>query len=206
MATSPSTWRSRAVSSSGCAPDGAYAEPVRWNPATPPFRPLRLWLSLLIWAPAVWIAAVLLPWSSRRELRGSAHRRRLVGILNPSLRRRVWRHRRILGVNDEAAYSLRVGVPIHWDMLRAWVPSAARIPSPRGHCGCGRPGRSGNFCPDPHARPAARPVQPQPMTNPERVSRVQRPTSSLARERTISSDRMRSIDPPAIAISRLPQR
>jgi uncharacterized membrane protein YvlD (DUF360 family) len=69
----------------GSEQNGSYAAVVRWSPAPPRFRPLRLALSLLVGAVAVWVAAVLLPGVHVRSFGGALIAAALVGVLNAIL-------------------------------------------------------------------------------------------------------------------------
>jgi uncharacterized membrane protein YvlD (DUF360 family) len=66
------------------AENHSYAEPVQWNPAAPRFRPLRLTLSLLVGAAALWVAA-LLPGVHVKSLKGALIDAALIGIFNAIL-------------------------------------------------------------------------------------------------------------------------
>jgi uncharacterized membrane protein YvlD (DUF360 family) len=65
--------------------NGAYATPVAWSPTTPRFRPLRLALSLLVGAVAVWVAGVLLAGVHVRSLGGALLAAAMIGVLNALL-------------------------------------------------------------------------------------------------------------------------
>ena len=67
------------------APSGGYGEAVRWTPAPPRFRPLRLVLALLVGAVAVWVAAVILPGVHVSSFGGALIAAALVGVLNAIL-------------------------------------------------------------------------------------------------------------------------
>jgi uncharacterized membrane protein YvlD (DUF360 family) len=65
--------------------NGDYAEAVRWSPAPPRFRPLRLAVSLLVGAVAVWVAALVLPGVHVKSFVGALIAAVLVGVLNAIL-------------------------------------------------------------------------------------------------------------------------
>jgi uncharacterized membrane protein YvlD (DUF360 family) len=65
--------------------NGNFAEPVKWSPAPPRFRPLRLALSLLVGAAAVWVAALLLPGVHVQSFGAALIAAALVGVLNAIL-------------------------------------------------------------------------------------------------------------------------
>jgi uncharacterized membrane protein YvlD (DUF360 family) len=63
----------------------SFAEPVKWSPAPPRFRPLRLVLSLLVGAVAVWVAALILPGMHVQSFGGALIAAVLIGVLNAIL-------------------------------------------------------------------------------------------------------------------------
>jgi uncharacterized membrane protein YvlD (DUF360 family) len=65
--------------------DQGYAEPVRWSPAAPRFRPLRLALSWLVGAMAVVVAGLLLAGVHVQSFLGALIAAALVGVLNALL-------------------------------------------------------------------------------------------------------------------------
>src|SRR5437016_4695764 len=67
------------------AHNGGYAEPVRWSPAPPRFRPLRLVVSLLVGAVAVWVAGVVLAGVHVKSFEGALLAAALIGVLNAIL-------------------------------------------------------------------------------------------------------------------------
>ncbi len=69
----------------GSNPEQSYAEPVRWTPARPRFRPLKLALSWLVGAAAVGVASLLLAGVHVMSFRGALIAAALVGILNALL-------------------------------------------------------------------------------------------------------------------------
>ncbi len=69
----------------GSVPSDGYAESVRWSPAPPRLRPLRLALSLLVGAAAVWVVALVLPGVHVKSFEGAVLVAVLVGALNALL-------------------------------------------------------------------------------------------------------------------------
>ena len=67
----------------GAASQG-YAEPVQWSPTPPRFRPLRLVLSLLVGAAALWVAS-LLPGVHVKSVEGALIDAALIGVFNALL-------------------------------------------------------------------------------------------------------------------------
>src|SRR2546423_13671882 len=67
------------------APHGAYAEAVKWPPAPPRFRPLRLALALLVGAVAVSASGLLVAGVHVESFAGALLAAALIGVLNAIL-------------------------------------------------------------------------------------------------------------------------
>jgi uncharacterized membrane protein YvlD (DUF360 family) len=67
------------------AQNGHYAQEVAWTPSRPRFPPLRLAVSLLVGALAVWIAAALLPGVHVHSFVGAIEAAVFIGLLNAIL-------------------------------------------------------------------------------------------------------------------------
>src|SRR5947209_3365759 len=67
------------------APNGAYAEAVKWTPAPPRFRPLRLALALLVGAVAVSASGLLVAGVHVESFAGALLAAALIGVLNAIL-------------------------------------------------------------------------------------------------------------------------
>jgi uncharacterized membrane protein YvlD (DUF360 family) len=66
-------------------PQPTYAEPVKWKPAKPRFRPLRLGLGLVVGAVSVLVAAGLLSGVDVKTFLGAFEAAVLIGVLNAVL-------------------------------------------------------------------------------------------------------------------------
>ncbi len=66
-------------------PNGSFDQPVPWEPAPPRFRPLRLVLSLLVGAVAVWVTSLLLAGVHVESVRGALLSAALIGAFNALL-------------------------------------------------------------------------------------------------------------------------
>src|SRR5947209_8547201 len=69
----------------GSTSNARYAQPVAWAPARPRFRPLRLALSLLVGAVAVWAASLLVAGVDVKSFLGALIAAALIGVLNALL-------------------------------------------------------------------------------------------------------------------------
>ena len=65
--------------------DATYGEPVRWKPARPRIRPIRVLLGLLVGAVAVIISGLILPGVEVRTFVGALEAAALIGVLNAIL-------------------------------------------------------------------------------------------------------------------------
>ena len=65
--------------------DDRYGQAVEWNPAAPQFRPLRLVVSLLVGAVAIWVVSTVLPGVHVNSFKGALIVAAAVGLLNALL-------------------------------------------------------------------------------------------------------------------------
>ena len=65
--------------------DDRYGEAVEWDPAAPRFRPLRLLVSLLVGAVAIWVVSWVLPGVHVNSFEGAVIVAAAVGVLNALL-------------------------------------------------------------------------------------------------------------------------
>ena len=65
--------------------EAAFAQSTEWRPEPPRFRPLRLTLSLLVGAVAVWIAGFVLPGVHVKSVTGALLTAALIGVMNAVL-------------------------------------------------------------------------------------------------------------------------
>src|ERR1700749_857543 len=63
-------------------PDGSPAESTAWHAEAPRFQPLRLTLSLIVGAVAVWVAGLLLPGVHVKSPTGALLTAALIGVMN----------------------------------------------------------------------------------------------------------------------------
>lgn len=70
---------------SGAEPDGTFAQPARWSPAPPRFRPLHLILCWLVGAAAVSVAGLLLAGVHVKSFEGALLAVAVIGVLNALL-------------------------------------------------------------------------------------------------------------------------
>jgi uncharacterized membrane protein YvlD (DUF360 family) len=65
--------------------DGTFAEPAAWRPEPPRFQPLRLTVSLMVGAVAVWVASLVLPGVHVKSVVGALLTAALIGVMNALL-------------------------------------------------------------------------------------------------------------------------